>query len=132
MANEIQFPYVTAGLTTLTATMFKSGNAGAGASPISGITLSDSTSASVYWGSVPTSPATAAGQYTVTIYDGSNVVGAGQLNWDGANEITLNDIESKTAQLTFTTAGVVDANIQYVNDIEVKGVGSDVDPWNPV
>jgi hypothetical protein len=132
MANEIQFPYVTAGLTTLTAKMFKSGNAGAGASPISGITLSDSTSASVYWGSVPTSPATTAGQYTVTIYDGSNVVGAGQLNWDGANEIILNDIESKTAQLTFTTAGVVDANIQYVNDIEVKGVGTEVDPWNPV
>jgi hypothetical protein len=132
MANEIQFPYVTAGLTTLTAKMFKSGNAGAGASPISGITLSDSTSASVYWGSVPTSPAPTAGQYTVTIYDGSDVIGAGQLDWDGSNEIILNDIESKTAQLTFTTAGVVDANIQYVNDIEVKGVGSDVDPWNPV
>lgn len=131
MANEIQFPYVIAGLITLTAKMFKSGNAGAGASPISGITLSDSTSAGVYWGSVPT-PAPTAGQYTVTVYDGANVIGAGQLDWNGSNEIILNDIESKTAQLTFTAAGAVDANIQYVNDIEVKGVGTEVDPWNPV
>lgn len=131
MANEIQFPYVTTGLTTLTASMFKSGNAGAGAGAVTGITLSDSTSAGVYWGSVPTSPAPTAGKYTVTIYEGANIIGAGLLDWDGSDEIILNDIESKTAQLTFTTAGVVDANIQYVNDVEVKGVGSDVDPWNP-
>lgn len=131
MANEIQFPYVTTGLTTLTASMFKSGNAGAGAGAVTGITLSDSTSAGVYWGSVPTSPAPTAGQYTVTVYDGANVIGAGQLDWNGSNEIIFNDIESKTAQLTFTAAGAVDANIQYVNDVEVKGVGSDVDPWNP-
>jgi hypothetical protein len=132
LANEIQFPYTATGLTTLTASLFKSGNAGAGASPIANITMSDTTSAGVYWGSVPTTPATAAGQYTVVIYDGSTVVGAGMLNWSGTAEIILGDIEGKTAQLTFTETGIVDANIQYVNDIEVKGTGEELDPWNPV
>jgi len=41
-------------------------------------------------------------------------------------------VKAKTDGLTFTVAGVVDANIQYVNDIEVKGTGEDNDPWNPV
>jgi len=38
----------------------------------------------------------------------------------------------KTDALTFTVPNVLDANIQYVNDIEVKGTGEDSDPWNPV
>ena len=132
MANEIQFPYLTNGLTTLTATMYKSGNAGGGASPVTGITLSDSTSAGVYWGSVPTSPAPTAGQYVITINDGATLVGTGQLQWDGAAEIILNDIDSQTAKLTFNAGNALDANIQYVNDIEVQGTGTEVDPWNPV
>jgi hypothetical protein len=41
-------------------------------------------------------------------------------------------IETKTSGLTYTIPNVLDANIQYVNDIEVKGTGEDNDPWNPV
>lgn len=43
----------------------------------------------------------------------------------------LTAIKAKTDSLTFTVAGQVDANIQYVNDVQVKGVGSEADPWNP-
>lgn len=46
-----------------------------------------------------------------------------------APEITA--IKAKTDSLTFTQAGVVDANIQYVNDVQVKGTGTELDPWNP-
>lgn len=108
MANEIQFPYVTAGLTTLTATLFKSGSSGAGASAISGIPLSDSTSSSVYWGSVPTSPAPTAGQYSVVVYDGANVVGSGELDWDGTSEV----VELTAGQVL--TA--VKPSLQVIND----------------
>jgi hypothetical protein len=41
------------------------------------------------------------------------------------------EIKAKTDGLSFTVAGQVDSNIQYVNDVLVKGVGSDEDPWNP-
>ena len=44
----------------------------------------------------------------------------------------LTAIEVKTDSLTFTTAGMVDVNIQYVNDVQVKGTGQEIDPWNPV
>jgi len=40
-------------------------------------------------------------------------------------------IKSKTDSLSFTVPGQIDANIQYVNDVQVKGVGSESDPWNP-
>jgi len=43
----------------------------------------------------------------------------------------VSDVKAKTDGLTFTVPGHLDANIQYVNDIEVKGVGSENDPWNP-
>lgn len=133
MANEIQFPYKTANLTTVTASMFQSGNVTAGTNAITGISMNDSTSSGVYWGSVPTTPsAPSAGLYSIAVYNNSTLIGTGELNWDGQNEIVLTDIESKTTQLTFTTPNVLDANIQYVNDVQVKGVGSDVDPWNPV
>lgn len=49
-----------------------------------------------------------------------------------ATEATVGSIKAKTDALTFTVAGVVDANIQYVNDIEVKGTGTTSDPWNPI
>jgi hypothetical protein len=41
-------------------------------------------------------------------------------------------IKAKTDSLAFTVAGQVDANIQYVNDIQVQGTGTTADPWNPV
>lgn len=141
MANELQFPYTQNGLTTLQAYLYQSGAAGAGASGIGPIAMSDSTSAGVYWGSVPTSPAPVAGVYAIVVKDGANVVGGGTLQWDGTAEIkeadmalqaTSIEIKAKTNSLTFTTAGIVDANIQYVNDVQVKGTGQEINPWNPV
>lgn len=38
-------------------------------------------------------------------------------------------IKAKTDDLTFTTANQLDSNVQYVNDVEVTGVGSEADPW---
>ena len=40
-------------------------------------------------------------------------------------------IKTQTDKLTFTVSGQVDANIQYVNDIQVTGVGTTADPWGP-
>lgn len=40
-------------------------------------------------------------------------------------------VKAKTDSLTFTQTGAVDANIQYVNDVQVKGTGTESDPWNP-
>ena len=41
-------------------------------------------------------------------------------------------IKAKTDSLTFTVAGKLDANVLYVNGIQVDGVGSDANPWGPV
>lgn len=40
-------------------------------------------------------------------------------------------IKAKTDSLTFTVAGVVDANVKRVTDIVVTGTGTTVDPWGP-
>jgi hypothetical protein len=40
-------------------------------------------------------------------------------------------IKAKTDSLAFTVAGQVDANVKYVNDVQVTGVGSEADPWGP-
>lgn len=40
-------------------------------------------------------------------------------------------IQAQTTQLGFTVANMVDANIQYVNDVQVNGVGSTASPWGP-
>lgn len=40
-------------------------------------------------------------------------------------------IKTKTDSLTFTAAGQVDANVQYVNDVQVGGVGTEGNPWGP-
>lgn len=40
-------------------------------------------------------------------------------------------VKAKTDSLTFTTAGQVDANIQYVNDVEVTGDGQTGTEWGP-
>jgi hypothetical protein len=40
-------------------------------------------------------------------------------------------IKAKTDSLTFTVAGQVDANIQYVNDVAVTGTGAVGDEWGP-
>lgn len=40
-------------------------------------------------------------------------------------------VKAKTDSLTFTVSGQVDANIQYVNDVQLLGDGS-ATPWGPV
>lgn len=40
-------------------------------------------------------------------------------------------IKAKTDSLTFTQAGQVDSNIQYVNDVQVTGNGTVATPWGP-
>lgn len=40
-------------------------------------------------------------------------------------------IKAKTDELTFTKAGAVDANVQYVNDTEVAGDGQPGTEWGP-
>lgn len=40
-------------------------------------------------------------------------------------------IKAKTDQLTFTVAGQVDSNIQYVNDVLVNGTGAPGNEWGP-
>lgn len=40
-------------------------------------------------------------------------------------------IKAKTDSLTFTVAGQIDANVQYVNDVQVNGVGTAGSPWGP-
>lgn len=40
-------------------------------------------------------------------------------------------IKNKTDSLAFTVAGQVDANIQYVNDVQVTGTGTTGDEWGP-
>ena len=41
-------------------------------------------------------------------------------------------IKAKTDSLTYTVAGQVDANIQYVNDVAVTGDGGTGTEWGPV
>ena len=43
----------------------------------------------------------------------------------------IDAIKAKTDSLTFTESGNVDANIQYVNDVEVTGTGAEGDEWGP-
>lgn len=38
-------------------------------------------------------------------------------------------VKAKTDGLTFTVAGVLDVNLQYVNDVQVTGSGTTADPW---
>lgn len=47
------------------------------------------------------------------------------------NATNISAIKAKTDGLTFTVAGVVDANIQRVNDVTVTGTGAPGDEWGP-
>lgn len=44
----------------------------------------------------------------------------------------LGAVKTKTDSLTFTVAGQVDANVNYVNETAVGGSGTSGDPWGPV
>lgn len=41
-------------------------------------------------------------------------------------------VKAKTDSLTFTVAGQVDANVQYVNDVQITGNGAPGTEWGPV
>lgn len=48
-------------------------------------------------------------------------------------DTVVDAIKAKTDSLTFTVAGNVDANIQYVNDTQIQGAGSvGTDEWRKV
>ena len=49
-----------------------------------------------------------------------------------ATAVDLTAVKAKTDSLTFTVAGVVDSNIQYVNDVQVKGTGQTGNEWGPL
>lgn len=44
----------------------------------------------------------------------------------------VNAVQAQTTQLAFTQAGKVDANIHYVNNVQVQGVGTTTNTWRPV
>lgn len=49
-----------------------------------------------------------------------------------ATAADLTAVKAKTDSLTFTVAGQVDANIQYVNDVQVVGTGAAGNEWGPL
>lgn len=55
-----------------------------------------------------------------------------------ASQTSVNDVDTvvdaikaQTDKFVFTVANQVDSNVQYVNDVQVDGTGTDADPWNP-
>lgn len=46
-------------------------------------------------------------------------------------DTVVDAIKAKTDSLSFNVAGQVDANIQYVNDVQVSGTGAPDDEWGP-
>lgn len=58
----------------------------------------------------------------------------GELQTDWVNggrlDLLIDAIKAKTDSLTFTQAGNVDSNVQYINDIQLTGDGSGT-PWGP-
>lgn len=67
---------------------------------------------------------------SVTGNVGGNVVGSvGSVT--GFTPADITTIKNKTDSLTFTVAGQVDANIQYVNDVAVTGDGQSGTEWGP-
>lgn len=52
-------------------------------------------------------------------------------SYTAPDNTSITGIKAKTDSLTFTQAGNVDANIQYVNDVIVKGTGSSGNEWGP-
>lgn len=66
---------------------------------------------------------------SVTGNVGGNVAGS-VASVTGLTASDVGAIKAKTDSLTYTVAGQVDANIQYVNDVAVNGDGSGT-PWGP-
>lgn len=62
-----------------------------------------------------------------------NIMSNFDINTDSLHAISdaVDLVKAKTDQLGFTVPNILDTNIQYVNDVQVKGTGTDSDPWNP-
>lgn len=50
---------------------------------------------------------------------------------DAPDNASIATILGKTNQLTFTETGLVDANVQAVNDVALQGAGTTEDKWRP-
>lgn len=68
---------------------------------------------------------------SVTGNVGGNVAGS-VASVTGLTASDVAAIKAKTDSLNFTVAGNVDANIQYVNDVQLQGVGTAGNSWRPV
>lgn len=52
-------------------------------------------------------------------------------SYTAPDNTSIAGIKMQTDKLTFTVANQIDANIQYVNDVQVSGNGSSGTPWGP-
>ena len=129
MASELQFfgnPANQSGLTVI-ARVFNDSGAQVG----SDVSCAETGVTAIYIGNMP---AASAGDYGVRFYQAGLLIGQGEISWNGTVEVAHTDIgaiKAKTDSLNFTVGGKVDANVQYINEVEVVGVGSEADPWNP-
>ena len=53
-------------------------------------------------------------------------------SYTAPDNVGIAAIQAKTDQMVFGVANTLNANIEYVNAIQVKGAGTTADPWNPV
>jgi hypothetical protein len=53
------------------------------------------------------------------------------VGYTAPDNASVTSIKTQTDKLTFTVANQLDANVQYVNDIAVNGVGTAGNPWGP-
>jgi hypothetical protein len=91
---------------------------------------SDSTFVIIPFGAV-TASAPTADEVANAVWDEAT---AGHTTSGTFGEQLKTDVDAvlaKTAQLTFTAANQVDANVQYVNDVQVTGAGTSGNPWGP-
>lgn len=83
-------------------------------------------------GARPTKDPTTGGYgIAVNYYARSFPYDAGGGGFTAADRSDIVAIKGKTDSLNFTEPGNVDANIQYVNDVEVTGTGQSGDEWGP-
>lgn len=140
MANEIRTRYSSTGATIYrqivrasdgyiyNGTSFSAVPTAASWSSYSSALVEQSTTQYYYGGF----PAVAAGLYNVYLYLQSGGLSATTdtllevqtIDWKGSAEVTLSG-------LTFTVAGNLDCNVQYVNDVQVTGTGASGDEWGP-
>lgn len=66
-------------------------------------------------------------EYAVVAFDPFDV-NLGLTNLDAS----VNAVKTKTDSLTFSVAGLIDANVKRVLDGAIDGDGSDGNPWGPV